>query len=93
MSAVAAWAGFINPANWGPMELSIVLVIVLLVFGPKKLPSLGQSIGKSIKEFRDGIKGINRELSEDDDARRRADLDPKPAPPVAKSAEDSSKEE
>lgn len=41
----------------GP-ELIIVLVIALLIFGPKKLPEMGSAIGKSIKEFRKGMNEI-----------------------------------
>lgn len=40
-------------------ELIIVLVIALLVFGPKKLPEMGSAIGKSIKEFRKGVNEIS----------------------------------
>ena len=39
----------------GPLEIGIVLVIALLVFGPKKLPDLGRSIGSGMREFKDGI--------------------------------------
>lgn len=39
-------------------ELIIVLVIALLIFGPKKLPEMGSSIGRSIKEFRKGVSEI-----------------------------------
>lgn len=38
----------------GPTELAIVLVIVLIIFGPGKLPQVGRSIGKAIGEFRRG---------------------------------------
>ena len=41
--------------NIGPMEIAIVLVIALIVFGPKKLPSLGNSLGNGIREFRHGL--------------------------------------
>lgn len=41
----------------GPLEIGIVLVIALLVFGPKKLPELGGSLGKGIRDFGKGIKG------------------------------------
>lgn len=40
----------------GPTELIIVLVIVLLIFGPGKLANLGGSLGKSIKDFKRGLK-------------------------------------
>ncbi len=49
--------------NIGPMELAIVAVIALLVLGPKRLPSAGRSLGRGIREFRDGISGrANAEL-------------------------------
>lgn len=43
--------------NIGPLEIGIVLVIVLIIFGPKKLPDLGRSLGSSIREFKGGIGG------------------------------------
>ena len=39
----------------GPMEIGIVLVILLLLFGPKRLPGLGKSLGESIKGFKKGL--------------------------------------
>ena len=41
--------------NVGPLELAIVLVVALVVFGPKKLPELGRSLGSGMKEFKDSI--------------------------------------
>jgi sec-independent protein translocase protein TatA len=41
--------------NIGPMEIAIVLVIALLILGPKRLPAAGRSLGQGIREFRDGI--------------------------------------
>ena len=41
----------------GPMELIVVLVIALIVLGPKKLPEVGRSIGKGMREFKDSISG------------------------------------
>ena len=41
--------------NIGPLEIGIVLVIALIVFGPKKLPELGKSLGKGIREFKGSI--------------------------------------
>jgi sec-independent protein translocase protein TatA len=48
--------------NIGWPELVIVLVIALLVFGPKKLPEMGRSLGKGIREFRQATSGIKDEL-------------------------------
>jgi sec-independent protein translocase protein TatA len=48
------------PFNVGPMELILVLVIALVVLGPKKLPEAGRSIGKGMREFKDSISGDSR---------------------------------
>ncbi len=60
-------------------ELIIVLVIALLVFGPKKLPEMGSAIGKSIKEFK---KGVN-EISAPKDAEMSAIKHPEVQMPVS----------
>jgi len=41
----------------GPLELGVVLLIVLLIFGPKRLPGLGKQLGSGMREFKDGITG------------------------------------
>jgi sec-independent protein translocase protein TatA len=41
----------------GPMELIIVLVVALLVLGPKRLPDAGRSLGRGMREFKDSITG------------------------------------
>ena len=43
--------------NIGPMELVVVLIIALLVLGPKRLPAAGRSLGQGIREFRQSISG------------------------------------
>jgi sec-independent protein translocase protein TatA len=43
--------------NIGPMELIIVLVLALLILGPKRLPDAGRAVGESMRNFRDGIRG------------------------------------
>ena len=43
--------------NIGPMELVVVLVIALLVLGPKRLPAAGRSLGQGIREFKNSISG------------------------------------
>jgi sec-independent protein translocase protein TatA len=45
----------------GPLELIIVLVIVLLIFGPKRLPGLGRQLGSGMREFKDGITGKDKD--------------------------------
>ena len=44
----------------GVPELLVVLVIVLLIFGPKRLPDLGRQLGSGIRNFKDGLKGDDR---------------------------------
>jgi sec-independent protein translocase protein TatA len=44
--------------NIGPMELIIVLVVALLILGPKRLPSAGRSLGRGLREFKDSVAGI-----------------------------------
>jgi sec-independent protein translocase protein TatA len=51
----------------GIPELIIVLVIVLLVFGPKRLPQLGRQLGGGMREFKDGIQGNKGKDDEDED--------------------------
>jgi len=46
------------------MELILVLVIALVVLGPKKLPEVGKSLGKGMREFKDSIAGV---AGDDDD--------------------------
>jgi len=69
----------------GPWEVFIVLIIALLVFGPKKLPEMGRSMGKGIREFKSSISGDDHD---DDDVpvRRAQELPPAaPAPTPATS--------
>ncbi|MFT4036292.1 MAG: twin-arginine translocase TatA/TatE family subunit [Patulibacter sp.] len=41
----------------GPLEIGIVLVLLLVIFGPKKLPGLGRGLGSGMREFKEGIQG------------------------------------
>jgi sec-independent protein translocase protein TatA len=47
--------------NIGPLELIIVLVIILVIFGPKRLPGLGRSLGSGMREFKDSVTGKTKE--------------------------------
>ncbi len=42
----------------GPMELALIVIVLLLIFGPSRLPQLGRSIGQTIREFRDSMKAV-----------------------------------
>ncbi|HEY3020465.1 MAG TPA: twin-arginine translocase TatA/TatE family subunit [Solirubrobacteraceae bacterium] len=54
----------------GPLELGIVLLIVLLIFGPKRLPGLGKQLGSGMREFKEGITGKGNDSDEDDEPAR-----------------------
>ena len=47
--------------NVGPLELIVVLIIALIVLGPKRLPEVGRSVGRGMREFKDAISGENEE--------------------------------
>jgi len=61
-----------------PSHLLIVLVVALFIFGPKKLPELGQGLGKGIRSFRDSMKAASEEPEKTETATQ------KPADPIAK---------
>jgi sec-independent protein translocase protein TatA len=66
--------------NIGPLELAIVLIIALVVFGPKRIPELGRSLGRGIREFRGSVSGSD----DDDEDSRRHEIPPgDPGPAVA----------
>jgi sec-independent protein translocase protein TatA len=52
----------------GPLELAIVLLIVLVIFGPKRLPGLGRQLGSGMREFKDSITGKDKDDDEERDA-------------------------
>jgi sec-independent protein translocase protein TatA len=43
------------------MELIIILIVVLIVFGPKRLPDLGRSLGRGMREFKDSVSGKDKD--------------------------------
>ena len=71
----------------GPLELGIIALIVLVIFGPKRLPDLGKSLGTGMREFKDSITGKDS----GDDEPAAAELDPPaevgPATPTAPTGE------
>ena len=69
---------FRNPA----VDLLVVLLIALLIFGPKRLPTLGRSLGQGLREFKDSITGD----SKDEDSESRPQISQTSAPPVDQTA-------
>ncbi len=57
--------------NIGPFEIALVLGIALIIFGPKRLPELGKSMGRGIREFRGSVSGSDKDDADD----KRAELE------------------
>ena len=71
----------------GPLEIIVVLVIVLLIFGPKRLPGLGRSLGAGMRNFKESISGKDKgeDEEEEDD---RPELTKATAKPEERPAEE-----
>jgi sec-independent protein translocase protein TatA len=57
------------PGNIGWQGLVVILIVLLLVFGPKRLPEMGRSIGRGMREFKDSL--TSRDDEDDDDRERK----------------------
>jgi sec-independent protein translocase protein TatA len=53
--------------QFGPLEIVLIIVVLLVIFGPKRLPSLGRSLGSGMREFKDSITGDDKRRADDDD--------------------------
>jgi|SRR5215212_10218538 len=60
--------------NVGPLEIAVVLIIVLIIFGPKRLPELGQSMGRGIREFRNSL-SEDKDKDKDPPEEKRPELE------------------
>lgn len=69
--------------NLGMPEILVILLVALLIFGPRKLPELGRSLGQSIREFKRGAQEIREELEKSIEVKD----EPKPAAAEAKKEE------
>jgi sec-independent protein translocase protein TatA len=67
----------------GPLEIIIVLIIVLVIFGPKRLPDLGRSLGRGMREFKDSVTGKDKEREQIEAAEAAAE---KPEPTASTAA-------
>jgi sec-independent protein translocase protein TatA len=57
--------GFISAP--GPLELLVILVVALLVLGPKRLPEAARSVGRGMRELKDSLSGVNDDREEEDE--------------------------
>jgi sec-independent protein translocase protein TatA len=81
------------PFGIGPLELIIVLVIVLVIFGPKRLPGLGRSLGSGLREFKDSLSGKDGDGEKDRAAAEPEGIGRPADPSASKGAEDDAAEE
>lgn len=51
-------------SQFGPLEIVLVIVVLLVIFGPKRLPSLGRQLGRGMREFKDSIGGEDKDKDE-----------------------------
>ena len=72
--------------NIGPLEIVVVLIIALIVFGPKRLPELGSSLGRGIREFRNTVSGDKSDADDETDVKAIHAATP-PVPPAEQPAE------
>lgn len=72
----------------GMPELIVIFVIALLIFGPRKLPELGKSLGKSLAEFKRASNELRSTLEEEVRLEEQATRKAPPAPPAAPQAPD-----
>ncbi|MBN6889274.1 sec-independent protein translocase protein TatA [Cytobacillus horneckiae] len=60
-------------SNIGVPGLILILVLALIIFGPKKLPEIGRAMGETLKEFKNSTKGLANDS--DDDKKKKTDLE------------------
>jgi sec-independent protein translocase protein TatA len=60
--------------NIGPAEIVVILVLALLVFGPKRLPEMGRSLGRTVREFRKATESVTHDLGVDEVMREVNDV-------------------
>ena len=74
-------------SNIGLPEIAIVLVIVLVIFGPKRLPQLGKSLGSGMREFKDAVTGKSKDEEPAEIEEASASAQPATSPQPAPAAE------
>jgi len=70
----------------GPLEISLILIVLLLLFGAKRLPEIGKGVGKSLREFKSATKGLGDDVKSglDDDEDGTEETPPQAATPKSK---------
>lgn len=62
----------------GPMEIALIVIVALLIFGPSKLPQLGKSVGETFREFKKSMKAIKEDVALDAETEKKSETKPEP---------------
>jgi sec-independent protein translocase protein TatA len=71
------------PGSIGWQGAVVIVLVLLLVFGPKRLPEMGRSLGRGMREFKDSVTGNDQEDSEPEKIELAAPASSTPVPPDA----------
>jgi sec-independent protein translocase protein TatA len=69
--------------NFGIWEILLLVLVILLIFGPKRLPEMGRSLGHGMREFKDSITGKGKSDEDEQAALTQAQVAPPPSTPPA----------
>ena len=75
------------PGFIGPMEIALLALVALLVFGPKKLPEMGRTLGKGLRSFKQSMEGITTSFDSEPEPQPAAPAEAQ-LPPAARSRDD-----
>jgi sec-independent protein translocase protein TatA len=73
--------------GFGALEIGVILLVALLIFGPSKLPQLGEGIGKMLRGFKKEMRALEDDKKAADGDERGGEIDVTPKPPLASGAE------
>jgi TatA/E family protein of Tat protein translocase len=79
--------------GFGHGEILVILVIILLVFGAKRIPEMAQGLGRGIREFRGAVREVQEEISEDDSQKQNSTMKTTPDSHSVPQGESSSKQD
>ena len=67
------------PLFIGTWELVLIILVIVLIFGGKKIPELMKGVGKGVKSFKDGLNEVDEQINLNDTTEKKSDADEKPA--------------
>ena len=69
----------VYPLFIGTWELVLIILVIVLIFGGKKIPELMKGVGKGVKSFKDGLNEVDEQINLNDTTEKKSDADEKPA--------------